>query len=198
MKTDAFEEDLRQALAHRAAEVPQTAVDRLRRRNYRPRTHSRVTLAGAGLVAAAAAAAAATAVIVPAASPPTRAQLAAWTVTRQADGIHVTIRELSDPAGLQRKLRSEGLPASVTFFDHPSPACRPYTGPGGQRVFASVTPRPPAVSYTLIRPAALPPHTGVQLAGTIRPAKPAGHLRHVDEVMITTFLVHASQQCTGG
>jgi hypothetical protein len=58
MKTDAFEDELRQALGGRAAEVPAAAVDRLRQRNYRPRGHSRVTLAGAGLVVAALAASA--------------------------------------------------------------------------------------------------------------------------------------------
>jgi hypothetical protein len=56
MKTDAFEDELRQALDDRAAEVPAAAVNRVRQRNYRPRGHSRVTLAGAGLVVAALAA----------------------------------------------------------------------------------------------------------------------------------------------
>ncbi len=52
------------------------------------------------------------------------ARLAAWTVTTQADGtIAVTIRELSDPAGLQRTLRADGIPASITFASHPHPSC---------------------------------------------------------------------------
>ena len=59
------------------------------------------------------------------------AQLAAWTVTNQADGgIRVTIRELRDPAGLQRTLRADGVPASVTFLGHPNPACHRYAGAG--------------------------------------------------------------------
>ncbi len=62
-------------------------------------------------------------------------QLAAWTVTKLAGGdIFVTIRELKDPGGLQRTLRADGVPASVTFLQHQNAACRAY--PGG-------TPRSP-------------------------------------------------------
>jgi hypothetical protein len=66
---------------------------------------------------------------------PAGAVLAAWTVTKLADGkISVTIRELKDPAGLQSTLRADGVPASVTFASQQNPACRPYPGgtPGGQ------------------------------------------------------------------
>ena len=60
-----------------------------------------------------------------AASPQPAAQLAAWTVTKQADGtIRVTIRELRDPAGLQSKLRADGVPASVTLIGQENPSCR--------------------------------------------------------------------------
>jgi hypothetical protein len=56
-------------------------------------------------------------------------QLAAWTVTKLAGGnISVTVRELKDPAGLQRTLRADGVPASVTFASQQNPACRPYPG----------------------------------------------------------------------
>ncbi len=52
------------------------------------------------------------------------ALLAAWTVARQADGtISVTIRELADAAGLQRTLRADGVPVSVTFSGQPNPSC---------------------------------------------------------------------------
>ena len=48
--------------------------------------------------------------------PPARHPLAAWTVVKQADGkVSVTIRQFRDPAGLQRKLRADGVPASVIF-----------------------------------------------------------------------------------
>jgi hypothetical protein len=56
-------------------------------------------------------------------------QLAAWTVTELAGGnISVTVRELKDPAGLQRTLRADGVPASVTFASQQNAACRPYPG----------------------------------------------------------------------
>jgi hypothetical protein len=39
-------------------------------------------------------------------------------VAKQADSnVYVTVRELSDPAGLQSRLRADGVPASVTFID---------------------------------------------------------------------------------
>jgi hypothetical protein len=62
------------------------------------------------------------------------AQLAAWTVTRQADGsIRVAFfGQLRDPAGLQRTLRGDGVPASVTFIGQQNPACRSIpVAPGG-------------------------------------------------------------------
>jgi hypothetical protein len=79
-------------------------------------------------VAAAVGAAVAVAVVVsvappashPVASHPVRgpgSKLAAWTATRQADGtVHVSFfRQLRDPAALQRSLRANGVPASVTY-----------------------------------------------------------------------------------
>ena len=59
-------------------------------------------------------------------------RLAAWTVTRQANGdIDVTINQLKDPAGLQATLRADGLPVNVTFSGPMlSSSCQPYqTGP---------------------------------------------------------------------
>jgi hypothetical protein len=101
-------------------------IARARRRRVRRRLIPATT---AALALAAGAAVAVTALLP--ASPPAghqaTAQLAAWTVTKLADGnISVTIRELKDPAGLQRRLRADGVPASVTFAGQRNPACRPY------------------------------------------------------------------------
>jgi hypothetical protein len=69
------------------------------------------------------------------------AQLTAWTVSRQANGdIRVTIRELKDPAGLQREMRADGVPASVRFSGNQDRACRPY--PASQAQLARVYPVP--------------------------------------------------------
>ena len=68
-------------------------------------------------------------------------QLAAWTVTRLGDGdISVTIRELKDPAGLQNTLRTDGVPASVTFASGQNPACQPYPGGAPQPLPQPTTP----------------------------------------------------------
>jgi len=98
-----------------------------------PRTLRRPGWLAAGAAGAAAVAAGlglAVAALVPGSgSSPGTAQLTAWTVTKLADGnVSVTIRQLKDPAGLQARLRADGVPASVTFASQQIPACRPYPG----------------------------------------------------------------------
>jgi len=108
----------------------------------RARRHRRLIPGVTGALAAAAVAALAVTALAPASQEASHqgsrhptVQLAAWTVTKLAGGnISVTVRELKDPAGLQRTLRANGVPASVTFAGEQNPACRPY--PGG-------TPRSP-------------------------------------------------------
>jgi hypothetical protein len=147
------------------------------------------------------------------------AQLAAWTVTKQADGnIRVTIRELRNPAGLESKLRADGVPASVTLIGQQNPSCRRY--PVSQelvhRVFSQTLqvlppPRqgPPTgtplsrvgpVVVMLIHPSALPSGTGVQLATTftlLPPVVANGGVEHVAHQDVERDLVYASPQCTG-
>ena len=86
-----------------------------------------------GAVAAAAAAAAVAVVLAwqpgtgtrPGPAPGTR--LAAWTVTERPPGIiEITIRELKDPAGMQRELRGDGVPAFVRFQNQNPPDCLYY------------------------------------------------------------------------
>jgi hypothetical protein len=49
-------------------------------------------------------------------NPLANARLAAWTVTKQANGdIDVTINELQNPVGLQSTLRADGLPVRVSY-----------------------------------------------------------------------------------
>jgi len=177
----------------------------------------------AGALAVAAAAALAVTSLLPsthqAAGPQPAAQLAAWTVTRQADGtIRVTIRELTNPAGLQGKLRADGVPASVTLIGQQNPSCRRYPASPGllQQVISrtfEVLPTthqgPPAnmpdqalslVIVMLIHPSALPSGTGVQLATTFTLLPPVvanggvGNVAHGD---VEQGLVYASAQCTG-
>jgi hypothetical protein len=148
------------------------------------------------------------------------AQLTAWTVSRQPNGeIRVTIRELKDPAGLQRKLRADGVPASVRFTGHQNPACRAY--PASQALLARVYPVPygprPAghfrrhwfqakhgnsgapgprreLVYAVIRPSSLPSDTGVQITSFYNFA--GSHQRWV-QVTSSLGVVYASTGCTG-
>ena len=149
----------------------------------------------------------------PAASQPASGpavQLAAWTVARQADGsIRVTFREATDPAGLQRTLRADGVPVSVTFTGHQNTACQPYPLSGSQAEpspgqpfggpMGSVVPRDflrnPKQSYTtpyalVIRPSALPSGAGLQIWTSGTPGA-------ADNFQLNVSLVQASPQCTG-
>lgn len=118
-------------------------------------------------------------------------QLTAWTVVKQPGGtIAVTINELFYPAGLQRKLRADGVPVSVTFdASRPYPSwCRAY--PASRALLPQVFPPHPGAptAVIVIRPSALPPGTGVYLNDS---SNPYGYIG------IQTGLVHASKRCTG-
>jgi hypothetical protein len=146
---------------------------------------------------------------------PAHARLAAWTVTKLADGnISVTINQFNDPAGLQSTLRADGVPASVTLPGQQNPACQPYPGgtPGPASHLATpllkqVFPKPyqrlallpqsghpsaaPAPSSSnsvviVIDRSALPSNSGVQL-GYVGPG----------QRLLLPRVVYASAQCTG-
>jgi len=127
-----------------------------------------------------------------------RAQLAAWTVARQADGsIQVTIRELRDPAGLQHRLRADGVPASVTFTDRRNPAYQGYPGAGSpsqrQQLLNSVVTAPATGRDVLvIHPAALPSGAGLQIYTLFQ-----YHPGPRGSFQVAVGLVQASPQCTG-
>jgi hypothetical protein len=131
--------------------------------------------------------------------PAAHAQLTAWTVTKQADGkIDITISELRNPAGLQARLRADGLPATVSFSGPPNPAFKPYSPPrpssgrsasstrtAGPTIWSS-TPQPcpaapvcPSVSSPACRPASTGPARRYPSAWSTParsapPAKPPG------------------------
>lgn len=119
-------------------------------------------------------------------------RLTAWTVVRRPNGVvDVTIRQLRDPAGLQRTLRADGVPASVIFGSGPSAgtdACQSY-GHGQllQKVITapSTAPLHPQAHATAlaIHPSALPSTVGVQII--------------TNQTQVGIHLVVASQACTG-
>ncbi len=143
----------------------------------------------AGALAVVAAAAFAVSALLPASHPASHhpgRQLAAWTVVRQADGtVSVTIREMRDPAGLQSRLRADGVPASVSFFGQLNRSCQRYTA--GIALLNRVFTVRPAGRFPVmvIHPSALPGGAGVAINP---PAQPA--------IRVAVGLVHVSPQCT--
>jgi hypothetical protein len=98
-------------------------------------------------------------------SHPATAQLAAWTVARQANGdIDITINQLQNPAGLQATLRADGLPANVTFSGSvANSSCQHVTS--GTDVLNAVAQfhTSDGSSFLVIDPSALPSGTGVAI-----------------------------------
>jgi hypothetical protein len=135
------------------------------------------------------------------------ATLTAWTVAKAPDGtVTVTIRDLRDPARLQARLRMDGIPASVTSFNKPTPACgsprRPVSDLKG--IF-SAPPRDRNEQVIVIHPSALPPGVGVQLRAAwetgprgLSSANDSGRGHHrPTQVALGLGLVGTSPACTG-
>jgi len=166
-----------------------TPLEQIVSRSHRVRARRRIPRMAGALVAAGAATLAAVAVLP--ASHQVTAQLAAWTVVKRADGtIYVTINELRDPAGLQRTLRADGVPASVTFFGQENGSCQRYTKGDETGLIGKVFSQPPGqINSAVIRPSAIPRGAGVQISPNVSGGQvPA----------IAVGIVDASPQCTGG
>jgi hypothetical protein len=191
---------VRDSLGEAHPSIPASEIiARARRRHLRSRLIPGIT----GVLALAAGTAVAVTALLPASHPPS-VLLAAWTVVKQPGGtVLVTIRELHNPAGLQARLRADGVPATVTFLGQLNPACQPWPGaglrgmhtPAGDTLFNNVFPPPPPGAFPgviVIRPSALPNGGGVQLAAAFGgPGPGAG-------ITIGAGLVQTSPQCTGG
>jgi hypothetical protein len=162
-----------------------TPLEQIVSRSHAVRARRRIPrVAGAAGAAGAALAAIA---LLPASQP--AVHLAAWTVVKRADGtIYVTINQLLDPAGLQRTLRADGVPASVTFFGQENGSCHRYAG-GESGLLGKVFSQPLGqINSAVIRPSALPRGAGVQISPVINGGQvPA----------IAVGIVDASPQCTG-
>ncbi len=119
--------------------------------------------------------------------------LSAWTVVKHADGtVYVRINQLRDPAGLQRKLRADGVPASVVFGNPPNVQLEPCQWYHGNhagllpKVVPSIAPgQPPGHAILAIDPSALPAGAGVQIITPTNLSR------------IGVRLVATSQGCTG-
>jgi hypothetical protein len=198
-----------------------TPVDQITRRGRAVHARRRIPVLAGALVVAAGAAVAVTSFSpsFPRAAHQPGAPLAAWTVAKLSDGaIRVTIHQLSDPAGLQRQLRADGVPASVTLIGKQNRACRPYRASRALldsvmthtfEVLPTAHHGPPTglpgsalnlVIVMEVHPSALPKGAGVQLATTftlLPPVTTNGGTQHVARGTMVTGLVHASPQCTG-
>jgi hypothetical protein len=195
------DDDLITTLREQRGTVPMnTPLDQIVSRGRAVRARRRIPVAAAALGTAGVAALAA-GLALPASHPApaaSRAQLTAWTVTREhGGGIRVTVRELRDPAGLQARLRADGVPASVTFAGQSNPACHGFAGGGTQaqrrqllRSVATVPVRGHG-HVMVIHPSALPSGAGIQLTALF----PRGTNPHGFNLALG--LVQASQACTG-
>jgi len=136
--------------------------------------------------------------------------LAAWSVTRERHGLlKVTIRELRDPAGLQRTLRAAGVPANVRFTHHFfQPSTSLHDLPKGclaprmprqasikllERIEADNVTYVPSGVAVLLRPSVIPHGLGVYLkAWAPKPGR-----QSFASLSMQTDLVQATPRCTG-
>jgi hypothetical protein len=228
------DDELITVLLEQRGKVPMTTpVEQIISRGRAVRARRRAPQAAAALGTAAAAAIAVTAALPashaalpashpdasqPAASHPSGsgpgARLAAWTVTKLADGsIQVTLHEAADPAGLQRTLRADGVPVSVTFAGQQNPACRPY-GPGGAPQWPFGGKKGSGVvgwstskdafssrDVLVIHPSAMPSGGGLQIEVMQGiPSSPSGpwpYPKGSGHPVLEYSVVKASPQCTG-
>jgi hypothetical protein len=216
MPTGELEDELRRIFARAAAdfESPDQARRRLLQRDYHPGRGNRRLAAGimAGAAGVAVVLGLGLSGVFGSArhqpGHPAHVQLAAWTVVKQADGtVLVKIREFRDPAGLQRELRADGIPASVEF----NPAnlvgkgawaivhfkgnpCHEYSG-GESQAQNVVTGGSPFTVGMFIHPAAIPSGAGVQFVAS----RNVGYASPQRDQAFDLFewLVQPSPQCTG-
>jgi hypothetical protein len=187
------DDELLTAVREQRTKVPMTVpVEQVISRGHAVRARRRIPAVASALAVVAAAVFAVTALL-PGhrASPQPGIQLAAWTVVKHADGtVYVTIRQLRNPAGLQSKLRADGVPASVVFGDQPNVQpnpCQSYGHPEllQKIITPSTTPGQPSghAIVMAIHPSALPSAAGVQII--------------TSQARVGVHLVTASQGCTG-
>lgn len=146
-----------------------------------------------------------------------QARLAAWSVTKQADGgVMITLHSVRHPARLQQTLHADGIPAKVFVnrqkvedsLDVPGCHVQPLGIPGGtplaqwRKVFYG--PHTDVSSYTFwVYPSAIPHGRGVVIVIHYGPAK-LSNIRHPVGTSLgygldgySLYLVDATPTCTG-
>jgi hypothetical protein len=197
---------VKDSFAEVRADTPLTAIER-RGRTVRARRRR-------GLAGAAAAAVATAVVLVLAQQPGTGTRpgpvpsthMAAWTVTEKAPGIiEIKIRELKDLAGLQRRLRSDGVPAFVRFQNQDPPGCRnyPLSPARGQQLSRKIFPQPDNAQMAdnvamVIDAAAIPPGVGLWIEFIPPQTQNQSNGTSVVSFGSAYMLVYASGHCPPG
>lgn len=130
----------------------------------------------------------------------TPARLAAWTVITKPGGqISVTIRELRHPAELQRRLRADGVQATIRFTNQFPRLCQHYRLPPRQtfrllsRIFPRTTTASDQAAFT-INPSAIPARIGLW----INVSPPARHGTGSAYFSADWTLVYANGRCPPG
>jgi hypothetical protein len=130
-------------------------------------------------------------------------QLTAWSVVAQRNGlVIVTIRQLRDPAGLQRKLHSDGVPATVRFTNHNPLACLYYPGSPARifRLTNRIFPQTNSAQTQngaafVINTLAIPPGVGLWIEVTAPRTSNAGDGLQSVSFSTGEALVYASGHC---
>lgn len=190
-------------LADQAAPPRFSVDDAWRAGRRRHRSRRQIPAAAAAMSVAAGAALTVTSLAGPARPAPV--QLTAWTVAMKPGGsVQVTIRDLRDPAGLQRRLRADGVPATVRFDANPPlrsqrpRRCLNYPVRSGsgvrlwERILQGATTREQTM-FT-IHPSAIPAGAGLWM--NVSP--PARHGQGSDLASAMMSLVYASGRCPSG
>jgi hypothetical protein len=135
-------------------------------------------------------------------------KLTAWSVIKERHGlVKVTIRELRDPAGLQKTLRAAGVPANVRFVHHffqptnsahlPKACLAPRMSDKAiAKVMAKIEPGNifvPSPDAVILRSSAIPRGLGMYLKAWA----PKPGTRSAASLSMETGLVRATPQCTG-
>jgi hypothetical protein len=129
------------------------------------------------------------------------ARLAAWTVTTEPGGkLTVTIRELRDPAGLQRELRADGVAATVRFTGQTPRQCLYYPLSPREafrlqaRIFPQTSNTSGQTAFT-INTAAIPARIGLWMTVSAPRAQAAQDGLRSTDFAATWTLVYASGRC---
>jgi hypothetical protein len=193
MNDDELNATMRERFTGVRLDVP---VEEIMKRGRVVRARRRIPVAAGGL-AAVAGVAIGVAVLLPAGPPAshaTKASLTAWTVQKEGNGnIRVTIRDLRDPSGLQARLRSDGVPANVSFGGLPT-ACQPVAVTRSQLHSVYNRRQHGRQIVFVIHPSALPSGAGVFIFDQVSaPPLSAGHVHGP----LAFGLVQTSEACTG-